>query len=396
MLFEPASAAAEHITDMDIAGGLSSQSEKHIIDCAQCRVRMQVADTTPTLDDDEFLAAIRARGLRPEQNAWTSAVPSASVLALASQASRSDDVEPGQLWTVAWRGVEQMVAVVAIHRWQVQAAPVTTDTELADEFTLLIDANDSALEVPLAIWVRPTVTVPLFIFERQLAELGPFDGSSATRALRTVLASYQVDQPVPSDLPVGPLLTPYDYDRIALLDSLTQTMVQLANAQHCIQEALESQEAADSREADQPAVSITERLNQARIELSELSQRSGLSREELVAIKRNGQLTRAQAERLAAVLDTAPEQLLGPEAPAIPDELIVAASRPSRRLERRDWTSRRHPDAFYDDPMPLIHDTAYLPMAARSTPTHSVASAGHGGSGEQQAWDSRVAYMLKS
>lgn len=389
MLFEPVSAAAEHITDTDITGALSPQSEKHIADCAQCCARMQVANKTPALDDDDFLAAIRARNLKPDETAWTSAVPSASVLALASHATRSDEVEPGQLWTVAWHGTHQMVAVIATHRWQVQAAPVTTDTQLSDEFTLIVDAADSALEVPLAVWVRPTVTLPLFIFERHLADLDPFDGSSATRALRSVLASYQIDQPVSSELPVGPPLIPHDYDRIAVLDSLTETMLQLASAQHCIQEALESQE------ASQPAFNINERLNQARLELSELSQRSGLSRQELVAIKKNNQLNIAQAQSLAPVLQTTAELLLGAEIPAIPDELIVAASRPSRRLDRREWTSVKHPEAFYDDPMPLIHDTVSIPIAARST-SKPPATGTKQGSGEQQVWDSRVAYMLQS
>ena len=382
-LVEPVSAASRHLTDAQIVAGRPAEAEKHLVDCGWCAARVRDAAPADNPDDVAFLAALRARDRRLDEPAWTSAVPSKSVLAVAGSGPAGEDVRPGELWTVSWHGTSHMVAVVAIDRWLAQVVPVTTDARLADEYAAVVGAVGSPLEVPLALWGRASAWLAAFVFDRRLAVLPELGGQPAGKALARLLAAYALDVHAPADLPVGARVLAGEIDRVGLVESLTHTMLALARANDRL-DALVT----DPAVAAAPTVDVAALLGRAGLPLGELAARTGLTPDALRKIKMRGSATRAEAEAIGAALGVAAEDLIG--TPFAPDALVLAASRPSRREQRRRWTAERYGDEDPDDPLPLIRHILDHPVAARTVPSAAAGSAG----ANQRHWDDRVSVVL--
>ena len=80
----------------------------------------------------------------------------------------------GQLWRLEWDGWVTLALVLDIQGEGMDAtllvAPVTTEIEAADQYTLVVAPERSPLELPLAVWVALRTHVPLFTLDRMLGQ----------------------------------------------------------------------------------------------------------------------------------------------------------------------------------------------------------------------------------
>ena len=105
----------------------------------------------------------------------TSAAPAVSDQALSALAQpRGAAALAGELWRLEWEG---RVCLALILRdveedfsGDVLVAPVTTEVEAADQYTLVADEARSPIGIPLAVWVALRTTVPAFTLDRGLGQ----------------------------------------------------------------------------------------------------------------------------------------------------------------------------------------------------------------------------------
>ncbi|MFZ0225805.1 MAG: hypothetical protein WAL41_02435, partial [Mycobacterium sp.] len=151
MLVAPPEAASSHLADGELFADHTSAMDKHLSECAWCRRRLDSARIAESDDDEDFEQALRAAKWREDfaHVSRETILPDQVRAAMTAPASVGD-VEPGQLWRLTWRDRHILAAVLDVADWQVLCAPVTTDTKLADELTLLIPAESSPLVTDLA------------------------------------------------------------------------------------------------------------------------------------------------------------------------------------------------------------------------------------------------------
>lgn len=94
-------------------------------------------------------------------------VPDA-VLAVAT--APPQDPEPGQIWRTVWEGIVQLLVITAVDDDTVQAIPISLE-RYADENTLLLPAEASTLEQPLALWWGLRQALPWHVLDRQVSRL---------------------------------------------------------------------------------------------------------------------------------------------------------------------------------------------------------------------------------
>ncbi|TXL62359.1 hypothetical protein [Aeromicrobium terrae] len=163
--------------------------------------------------------------------------PSADVLNLAAEwalpselasfvgASSNDfpSVAPGQLWRLSWLGNQMLAVVLSQSSWWTRVAPLTTDVDLADEYTLLIDPRCTSLALQTATFLRASASVPTFTLAQYLGDVGQVEGRDAVEALLSLEVA-MIDGTLRSDLSTGPMLAQSDWDRQEFLDSLQESM----------------------------------------------------------------------------------------------------------------------------------------------------------------------------
>jgi hypothetical protein len=398
MLVAPPAAPSSHLTDGELFNSPTQALAKHLTDCAWCRHRLDAAHMTAESEDDEsFELALRSHNWSDDfaQVSRETILPDQVRAAMTAPASVGD-VEPGQLWRLTWRARHLLVAVIDVADWQVLSAPVTTDTDLADELTLVVKASQSPLAIDLAIWVRNRATVPLFVFDRPLGSLPPASSSSLSSqaALRDLAKAHLTGSAVPGDFPVGVPLTENDVDRLALHDGLQEQVDWfsaataglfgsdgvMVGAQHVPATGLG------------PARPLSSLIRDSGLTLTELAGRTGLEMPRLLDLARPG--ATARPEEVAAI-----EEVTGAVA-AIRDEHQVKAvtalaevSRPTWRAARERWARRHHASGTdFEDPAPLVTRLLYQPVAARNT--HHTAEAENEQQRLQQQWRDRLAMIL--
>jgi len=371
MLVAPPAAASSHISDGDLLASNRPGYAKHLADCAWCRQRLDTARSSPIseADDEEFEQALRAgRWLDEFAQVSGDIVLPDQVRAAMSAPEVVSDVEPGQLWRLAWRGYHLVVAVIEVAGWQVLTAPVTTDVGLADEFTLLVEAADSPFLTDLAIWVRCRAAVPLFVFDRPVGTLGSvgYARVSGRSVLQQLAVAHLTGSPAPGDVPVGRPLMENEVDRLAMHDALREQNDWFTSAAAGLIDSdgalIPGHEPIDVRQG--PARPIPDLLRGAGLDLTELARRSGLQMGRLLDLARGAA---ANPEETAAV-----EKTTGGVARAGDDDhtravtALAEVSRPTWRAPRQDWTRDHGDGADAENPIPLVLRLLEQPVAARS------------------------------
>jgi hypothetical protein len=106
----------------------------------------------------------------------------------------------------------------------VRVIPCSFDVELADEYTIVLDASESPLGLPLALHTTIETELPPDVFNARVATLNLIDDVGRVRATR------QQGRPAPSDIRVGPpIVDPLD-ERVAFRDTLAGIASKIAAA----------------------------------------------------------------------------------------------------------------------------------------------------------------------
>ncbi|MEV4511603.1 hypothetical protein AB0K00_21830 [Dactylosporangium sp. NPDC049525] len=328
----PAAVADAHLLDVDLLSPAAS-GLKHLAECGWCQQRQQTAERhRDDFDDDDFLHAAR-------QRAETGGVAALAHLtrltpqlqALTGDAIAREDVSAGQLWRLRWGQVTELAVVVGIDRWWVTVAPVTTDVNAADEYSVLLPPTASALDTAIAVCFSLECTVPLFVFDRLIAPASrpTLDNEQAAAQLpppdaaRDVWRAWRRGSGVPPNLTYGCALDDGDLDRRELRSVIAASFTVLVGASACIPGSPRGE-----------VVPLAQRVRDLGLRPSALAEQTGIGMEVFMRINRGGRVTRAEAEKLAPYLDTDAQTVLDAN-PALDDELVVEVSSPHRRLALR-------------------------------------------------------------
>lgn len=371
MLVAPPSAASSHLSDGQLFADRTSVTDKHLAECAWCRRRLDSAGIAESDDDEGFEHALRTAKWREDfvLVSRETILPDQVRAAMTAPASVGD-VEPGQLWRITWRDRHILAAVLDVAGWQVLSAPVTTDTNLADELTLLVLAAGSPLVTDLAIWVRNRATLPLFVFDRPLGTLPPVGNTqmSGRAALQQLASAHLTGCTAPEGLPVGMTLTENDADRLAMHDALWEQTDWFAAAGAGLigTDGIPLAVLRSSETRQGTARPLSSLLRDSGLPLSELEARTGLKMARLLDLTR-GEAT-ASAQEIAAI-----EKATGSKV-AINDRdqqvnavaALKEVSRPVWRTARQRWTEAHSRDADPEDPTPLVAHSLQYSLAARS------------------------------
>ena len=242
------------------------------------------------------------------------ALPAAVARSLFDQGA-PPEIGLDQVWQLRWQSEVCLVATVAVNGWHVTVAPVTTDVHLAGADTAVFDAGSSPLQVPTAVWLSVTATVPTAAFARAI---GAFAWPEGSGVLREAALSVRRTGAVGSSQPHGIQGQESNVDTIEIADVLQHRLAWFASADRALAETLSA--TGDS------AQSVDVVLLLRGLSSTQLAQ-AGVRKAELIPVIRGGQLTAVQAVALAPILGLDPATLLGGGS-AVPEPLIEEASSP--------------------------------------------------------------------
>ncbi|MDZ5447383.1 helix-turn-helix transcriptional regulator [Micromonospora sp. 4G57] len=339
----PVSLAGPHLLDADLLAPTGWEG-KHLAECGWCQQRQSAAEQhrhDGDLDDEEFLRTARQRaeaGGAAELTPITRLTPQLHALTLDTDGR--EDVAVGQLWRLRWEQANELAVVIAVDRWRVTVAPVTTDIAAADEFSLLLPPSASPLNIALAVCLSLECTVPMFVLDRQIAPASrPTTNPQQAAAqlpppqtLHDVWRAWRRSTAGPAGLTYGTALDEGDLDRRELRAVIASSFAPLVGASATIPGVDPLGE----------VVPLAQRVRDRGLRPAALAQATGLSLEVFTRINRGGRVKPAEAAKLAAVLDTDTRTVLDAN-PALDDDLITEVSQPRhrpalRRLARVDGT----------------------------------------------------------
>jgi len=334
LLAPPVAAAEYHLLDTDFGRTVTEAQEKHLACCGWCQQRFTQAMAHPDLLDEEaFLTVARTRitsGAGTALQKMTTLRPALHALTIDQDAR--DDVKIGQLWRLRWRGTTELALVIALDRWWVTVAPVTTDVGAADEYSLILSETATILGVPATACLSLECVVPLFVFDQLIAPVGrPMraDGDRFAQlpppeTIRDVWQAWRRGTTPPGQLSYGEPLLDGDLDRRELRAALAAGFMPLVGAS-----AL-----APSEPTRQPWAPLSAMLQELHTSPSELARRTNLEREVFLRIRQGGRVTLSEAQALASILDTDAQTVLSAN-PPLDDGLVVEVSRPKWRPDLR-------------------------------------------------------------
>lgn len=226
-LVPPVVAPTAHLGEDQIAAVEPSDvAAKHLADCAWCQTRRAAVSDD---ERDELAALLHELDAAPAAEdalkvAGSFAVPTVLAQLLDVDATAMPSVAPAQLWRMVWNGHDALGVVVEKNSWWVTVAPLTTDQDLADEYTALCDADATSLSYPTAVFMRAATTVPKYTLAQFLGDVRPLGVADPTAELqRLQRACLQGTEP-PDAMPTGRPLQVDDWDRQEALDGLVELM----------------------------------------------------------------------------------------------------------------------------------------------------------------------------
>jgi hypothetical protein len=180
---------------------------------------------------------------------------------------RSETLEParGQIWRCVWDENAVMALVWMVGDGDLTLMPVSFDTHLADQLTLVVDASLSGLGLPVGVWTALETGASTAVLERCLSELGQ-EELQAAAALRAARGG---------ELPGGVSRGVRPGSRV---DDRAQFRAELGAALRSLAET------ASWEPDDRIGMSLVEILNDAGIGPREVSQRLGLETRDVLAL----------------------------------------------------------------------------------------------------------------
>jgi len=337
-LVPPVAASEPHLLDTDLSAQLTVAQSKHLANCGWCQERLTSSPQHPDLtNEDDFMAIARNRINAGAGAALGELTKLRSALHdLTSERAARDDVRTGQIWRLRWHDTSELAAVLAVDRWWVTIAPVTSDIAAADEYSVLLGSDVTCLDIPLALCVSLECTVPLFTFDTLIAQTGtgsrttPATGMPSPLVLQAIWRAWRRGDVPPEDARYGEPVLGGDLDRRELRNTVSAAFVPLVSAAPTI-----------LRDAVQPSASLFDMINSLNLSLSELVEASQLDRKVFLQIKQGGRVTAQQAHQLARLLSTDVSTVLAAN-PPLDEGLVVQISRPRWRHDLRRLAQQTH------------------------------------------------------
>lgn len=216
------------------------------------------------------------------------------------------DPQPGQIWRAVWEDTIQLLLITAAGDDDTLRAVPASFERYADTDTLLLPAQATTLEQPLALWWGLEATLPWYVLDRQVSELTSRPPALTSRMLAAAVPGTQWGS---GTAPSAPTI---EY-RGVLADQLAL----LASAQW----------------APQGLGGLNQLFRDHGITAPQLATELKLPPPQALAVWR-GQLalTADQAATLADRLDQSASQLLAAN-PALPPAIVHELNRPLRRKQ---------------------------------------------------------------
>ncbi|WP_030614856.1 hypothetical protein [Streptomyces fulvoviolaceus] len=222
-------------------------------------------------------------------------------------AATPGDPLPGQIWRAVWNDAVEIVAVTAVDDTTAHALPVSLETQFYDSDTVLLPAEASTLEQPLALWRGLGRRLPWYVLDRQVSQLSIPLGADG------------------SPTPAG---TEYCYG-----SPLHSSAVQAAEFRSVLADAMD--QLATARWAPQGSGDLAALLKRHGLGPTELIQRLSIQAPRALALLRGqAPLTPDEARLLSPDLDMPADRVLACN-PPLPDRLVHELSRPARRVQVR-------------------------------------------------------------
>src|SRR4051812_20339094 len=101
------------------------------------------------------------------------------------------DPQPGQIWRAVWEDTIQLLLITAAGDEDTLRAVPASFERYADADTLLLPAQSTTLEQPLALWWGLEATLPWCVLDRQVSELTSRPMALSARTLADALPDTQ-------------------------------------------------------------------------------------------------------------------------------------------------------------------------------------------------------------
>lgn len=384
-----------HLDDAELLdASRSGRAAKHLSDCGLCQSRLHASRVA----DDSFealLAELDATDVSQQEITPAAGVtlPSRLVSYLQPERPAPDVIGAGQLWRLSWNGRQQLAVVLRRNAFWVDVAPVTVDTSLADEYTLILPADATSLGQPTAVYLRARGTVPLLVLDTYLGTVGASSVTETLRSLEDLIGRHRAGlsseqgEPVMSGVTVGAELQVADWDRQAYQDALDEDIAWFsAAAANLVDDdghvrgygpaghgdlndaSPDSSHAAASAAASPTvAVDIADELHRRRGQLSEIVTATGLDPKRLLALATRKALPTPDETRVFA-------QAFGFHAGALvspfpPELVLLELAHPRFRALRERWTRQQagHADSYEHLGLALERILGSQLLSARTT-----------------------------
>lgn len=158
-----------HPSDWELAGladgtldGIESERVRdHIESCVRCRDRIGRDRGPFDVDAERFLVALADEERRPAVAGW---------LQTALATHHQPIPRAGQIWQLIGDDSATLALVYKVADERAYVVPVTLETELADEYTIVVDEQHSPVDASLALWVRLSALVDKRILAAHVAD----------------------------------------------------------------------------------------------------------------------------------------------------------------------------------------------------------------------------------
>ncbi|WP_258311453.1 hypothetical protein [Streptomyces sp. NWU49] len=101
------------------------------------------------------------------------------------------DPQPGQIWRAVWEDTVQLLLITAVGDDDTLRAVPASFERYADPDTLLLPAQATTLEQPLALWWGLEATLPWCVLDRQVSELSSRPPAFTSRTLADAVPGTQ-------------------------------------------------------------------------------------------------------------------------------------------------------------------------------------------------------------
>jgi hypothetical protein len=188
---------------------------KHLELCLACRILAARLSHAEITDPDDSAIARLTSAAR--------AIP--EIVRIALSAARTDPAEmtAGDVWRVG-TDEAQLVWVRRVFEDSAAVVSVTLDVELADEYTLLIPADDSPISLDLAVMTTVEAHLDMRAFLQHIAALPVEEQITRLRQAR------RDGLPAPSDLLTGPPISRDDDQRLEYRQLIADLLADLSPA----------------------------------------------------------------------------------------------------------------------------------------------------------------------